>query len=134
MHSKDIERVKARLGEIEEVWSHVRPGARVYGTTTEGEHFVAPTSDPLTPLGRFEAEAEARAHAVASEQVDELVSTIKLLLKDREEALQAFREIDQTVEPAHEAFEAQDPVDMKSLIKTTRKWTRYILEAQNGQH
>ena len=134
MHSKDIERIKTRLSDIDESWSHVRPGDRVCGVNREGEHFVAPSADPLTMLGRFDTESEAKACAQAPEHIDELLNVIKLLIKDREEALQAFREINQIVEPAHTAFEAQEPVDMKSVIQTARKWTKYILEAQNGQH
>lgn len=134
MRSKDIEQAKRLVDRIEELWSHVRPGARVCGVTNSGEHFVAPSNDPQQLLGCFSNEAEARAFASAAEHVEELTGLIKLLVKDREEALEAFREINATVEPAHAAFEAQEPVDMKSVINTTRKWTRYILESQNGQH
>lgn len=134
MRSKDIERIKFRLTEIEDVWSHVRPGSRICGSNKTGEQFVAPSNDPETPLGRFDSEAEAKFFATAPAQIEELMEIVGLLIKDREEALQAFREIAQTVEPAHAAFEAQEPVDMKAVIKTTRKWTRYILDAQNGQH
>lgn len=126
------DRIEFTLSQIDEVWAKVRPGKRLTGYGREGDHIVIPSEDPTLIIGSFESEAEASAYSKAPEHIEQLVSLVRSLLRDREEAHQGFREIAEKVDPAHEDFESQRPVDMRSVLTTSRHWCHYILESQRS--
>lgn len=128
----ETKRIEATLTQIDEAWSLVRPGKRLTGLGRNGDHIVIPTEDPESVIGSFESEAEAKAYSQAPEHIEELVSIVRTLLRDREEAHKGFREIAEKVDPAHEDFESQRPVDMRGVISTSRHWCHYILESQSN--
>ena len=132
MQRDDTKRIEHTLQQIDEVWAKVHPGLRLTGLSREGEHIVIPVEDPTSVIGSFESEAEAKAYSHASDHVQQLISMVRVLLREREEAHQGFREIAEKVDPAHDDFESQRPVDMRSVLSTSRHWCHYILENQNN--
>lgn len=130
----ETKRIQATLSQIDEAWSRVRPGGRLTGLGRNGDHIVIPTEDPELVIGSFESEAEAKAYSKAPEHIEELVSLVRALLRDREEAHKGFREIAEKVDPAHEDFESQRPVDMRGVLSISRHWCHYILENQSNGH
>jgi hypothetical protein len=130
----DTKRIEFTLQQIDETWSRIRPGKRLMGTSSDGDHIVIPNESPTSVIGSFESEAEAKACSQAPEHIEQLVSIIKILLRDREEAHKGFLEIAEKVNPAHEDFESQRPVDMRAVLSTSRHWCHYILESKSNGH
>lgn len=131
----DTNRIEFTLKQIEELWSKIRPGRRLTGMDREGNNIVIPVENPMNVIGSFESEAEATAYSRAPEHINQLTDIIRTLLSERQEALKGYQEICEKVDPAHEDFVSQRPVDMKEVLQTTKHWCHYILENQsNGQH
>ena len=130
----DTKQIETMLSQIDEAWSLVLPGKRLTGLGRNGDHIVIPAVDPESVIGSFESEAEAKAYSQAPEHIEELVSVVRNLLRDREEAHKGFREIADKVDPAHKDFESQRPVDMRGVLTTSRHWCHYILENQTGSN
>lgn len=131
MRSSDTKRIEDTLHQIDDVWSKVRPGKRMMGNDREGDFIVIPLEDLHAIIGNFESEAEAKAFAEAPEHVDTLVALVRGLLRDREDAYEALQEISDKVDPAHEDFECQRPVDMRGVLSTSRRWCKHILDDSN---
>lgn len=127
MKEKDIKQMESDLREIEEIWSRVRPGRRLLGTNREGL-VVLPVDDPESVLGKFESEHEADAYCKAPEHIDKLRTLVHALLQDRDEAIRAFKEISEEVEPAYNALSSEEPVDVASVLEVSRKLCHDILD------
>jgi hypothetical protein len=123
----DGRNVEKTLKALDETWSKVHPGKRVLGSDRDGNPCVFVCEDLSNPIGRFDSEVEAKAFAEAPETVENLTNLVKKLLKERDEARTALKEICQVSDPALDAFNEQKPVDMASVLKTAHHWGHYIL-------
>ncbi len=123
----DSRQIEHLLKQLDETWSKVHPGKRVVGADRDGNPCVFVCEDLSTPIGRFDSDLEAKAFAQAPEVVENLMSLVKKLVKERDEARTALREIQQVADPALDAFNEQKPVDMASVLRTTHHWAQYIL-------
>lgn len=130
----DGRQIENTLKLLDETWAKVHPGKRVCGSDRDGNPCVFVCEDLSTPIGRFESDVEAQAFAEAPETVERLSALVKKLMKERDEARTAVKEICQVADPALDAFNEQKPVDMAAVLKTAHQWGRYILgqKAANG--
>lgn len=123
----DNRQIENTLKQIDETWSKVYPGKRVFGSDRQGNPCVFVCEDLSTPIGRFESDVEAKAFMDAPATVGCLVALVTRLVKERDEARTALKEICQVADPALDAFNEHKPVDMASVLKTTHHWGHYIL-------
>jgi len=123
----DVKRIADTLKAVNDTWSKIHPGKRVYGSDRDGNPCVFICDDLSTPVGRFESEVEARAFAEGPATVELLTEIVKKLVKERDEARHALSEIMVVSDPALDAFNEQKPVDMAAVLKVTHHWSHYVL-------
>lgn len=124
----DRRHVENALKFVDETLSKARPGKRVCGSDREGNSCVFICDDLSTPIGKFESDEEAKVYAEAPVMFECLSEIVKKLLKERDDAMTALKEISQVADPALDAFNEQKPVDMASVLKTTHHWSHFILK------
>jgi len=125
--STDRKQVEKELHLIDDIWSKTRPGKRVCGGDRDGNSCVFPVEDIRSVLGRFESPSEAEAYALSAGHIERLAELVKKLLDERDEARLALHEISQVADPAYEAFNEQKPVDMATVLRTTHRWSHFVL-------
>tara|TARA_R100000656_G_scaffold104176_1_gene76032 strand:+ start:61714 stop:62088 length:375 start_codon:yes stop_codon:yes gene_type:complete len=124
MMAKETRQLESLIDDIEDVWDSIYPGARLVVSSPDGHH-VSPAEDLQTVLATFNKEAEARAYSVASQHVERLAEELRCVLKERDEAITALREIKFALE---EKSHSED--DEAKRLHTIRKWANYVLESE----
>jgi len=81
------------INDIEQFWARTAQGKRVCGSNSEGEACVFLCEDLHTTLGVFDSEVEAKAYAQAPAHMKELVSLVRTLTKERDEAARILADL-----------------------------------------
>lgn len=124
----DSRQIEYTLQSLDATWSKVHPGKRFCGSDKEGNQCVFSCEDLGVPLGTFNSETEAKAFSSSHDDIECLTGLVKQLIRERNEAFTALKEICQVADPAYVAFNEQKPVDMASVLKVTHQWSRYLMD------
>lgn len=79
-------KIHDKIEEIERFWDKTSQGKRVCGANSNGESCVFLCEDLHTTLGVFTSEVEAKSYAKAPQHIEELISLVRALAKERDEA------------------------------------------------
>jgi len=79
-------KIQDKIEEIERFWGRTSKGKRVCGANSNGESCVFLCEDLHTTLGVFSSNVEATSYAKAPQHIEELISLVRALTKERDEA------------------------------------------------